>query len=509
MKRAFFLRWIIRRSLGTLHINDLIPCISQFYCVCTISIGASIRHILFHWYPITQYDIDKAFEWNSLDSPATTHSLRVSCLAPVRYHGLPSQSHRFLSTPTSHHLVLHLWVSLSTHTLHSLSSSSIDLLAASIDHLATLIVGISPALYTLDHPDPQLQSLWFCKIRGYLFQICLMLSRWFVAFACIDRCALSSEQVRFRHLATRRNAYRVIVVVIVFWSLVCSHRLIFFEIKGDLCAILSNLGAALYHSLYVIIGGGVLPSLIMIVCACMIRRNLVRKQQRRIQLLTTKERQRNALDQQVHRLLFIQIVFYIVFTSPQLANLTFHVVSIRVVDPSEDYLSIQQFVAFAAELMLYLFPVTSFYLYTLTSRSFRSELAKFCRIWFCRGARANHQVGDVSLNQHYWHKTNVLNKSDEVLAKQRPSCTLLVSFIQVKGSWNRRAASFDGVASTMEHTYSPFRYGWWWSCEHEFQIRFGDNQSAETSSRTTRYFLKRNSTLMIRSIANINFLGFL
>ena len=258
--------------------------------------------------------------------------------------------------------------------------SSLDLLAASIDHLATLVVGISPALYTLDHPDPQVQFLWFCKVRGYLFQICLMLSRWFVVFACLDRCALSSDQVRFRNLATCRNAYRMIVVITIFWSVVCSHRLVFFEIKGNLCAVVNNVGAAMYHSLYVIIGGGVLPSLIMIVCAFTIRRNLARQRQRRTQLSLKKERQKSRLDHQVHRLLFIQIIFYIIFTMPQLANLVFNTISVAISNRSDELSSVERFVNFMAELMLYLFPVTSFYLYTLTARTFRVELLKFFQL---------------------------------------------------------------------------------------------------------------------------------
>ena len=296
-------------------------------------------------------------------------------------------------------------MSLSTIALPSshlfLFVSSIDLLAASIDHLATLVVGISPALYTLDHPDPQVQFLWFCKVRGYLFQICLMLSRWFVAFACIDRCALSSDQVHYRNLATRRNAYRVIAVVIVFWPVVCSHRLIFYEIKSDLCGIVNNAGAAMYHSLYVIVGGGIFPSVVMIVCACMIRRNLARKQQRRTQVSTAKERQMHALDQQVHRLLFIQIIFYITFTTPQLTNLIFRAVWVRIANPSEEQLSTEKVLDFIAESMLYLFPVTSFYLYTLTSRTFRLELMKCFRGWFHLRYQANQQVGDITPNNQY------------------------------------------------------------------------------------------------------------
>jgi hypothetical protein len=72
----------------------------------------------------------------------------------------------------------------------------IDFFAASIDHLVTLIIGIGPEMYTLNHPDPQLQSLLFCKLRNYLFQICLMLSRYYISFACIDRYALTLDKAQ-------------------------------------------------------------------------------------------------------------------------------------------------------------------------------------------------------------------------------------------------------------------------------------------------------------------------
>ena len=252
----------------------------------------------------------------------------------------------------------------------------IDFFTASFDHLLTLIIGIGPSIYSLNHPDPQIQSLSFCKVRGYLFQICLMLSRWFVAFACIDRYALTSENVRLRNFATNKIAYRVIVVILVVWSIICSHRLIFYEIQGNICGIVKNMGAALYHSAYVIIAGGILPAMIMIICACLIRRNLARKRERRA-LLFTLQRVVSSLDQQVLKILFIQIICYIIFIIPQLCYLVFSTVSITDPGRSNDHLAVEQFVSFIAELMLYLFPVSSFYLYTLTSRTFRKELKKF------------------------------------------------------------------------------------------------------------------------------------
>jgi hypothetical protein len=252
----------------------------------------------------------------------------------------------------------------------------------------TLFTGVVPVVYSLNNPDPQIQSLLFCKIRGYLFQICLMLSRWYVAFACIDRCAFTSENARLRRFANKRIAYRVIIVIIIFWSIICSHRLIFYSIKGNICGIVNNIGAALYHSAYVIIGGGILPSMIMIICACLIRRNLAHKQQRRAQLSLPHHKD-NSIDHQVLRILFLQIICYIIFIIPQLGNLVFNTISVTMPNRSQDHLAIEQFVSFIAECILYLFPVTSFYLYTLTSRTFRNELIKFFRSMFvpCLGNR--------------------------------------------------------------------------------------------------------------------------
>ncbi|CAF3398403.1 unnamed protein product [Rotaria sp. Silwood1] len=262
----------------------------------------------------------------------------------------------------------------------------------------TLIVGIGTALYSLNNPDPQIQSLLFCKLRGYIFQICLMLSRWFIAFACIDRCASTSNKINLRNFAKPKIAYRIIIIVTIFWSIICSHRLIFYEIKEKLCGIVNNMAAALYHGLYVIIGGGIIPVIIMVTTAWLIRQNLVHRHERRTQL-SLGDNQRNALDQQVLRILFTQIICYIIFTTPQLCNLMFITISTTLPDQSNEDIAIKAFLTFLAELMLYLFPVTSFYLYTLTSRTFRKELIKFFRSIFCRNDRIT-PISTASIPHH-------------------------------------------------------------------------------------------------------------
>lgn len=265
----------------------------------------------------------------------------------------------------------------------------------------TLTVGISPALYGLGRPSPQIQSLFFCKIWGYLFQISLMLSRWFVACASMDRYALTSDKVRLRNFAERKTAYWMIFGIIIVWSIICSHRLIFYEIQNNICGILNNMGAALYHSIYVIIGGGILPTIIMVTCSLLIRRNLTERHQRRMHL-SRGHRHENTTNKQLLKLLYTQIIFYVIIIIPQLCNLVFATISITISNRSMEYVAIQQFVAFIAELLLYLFPVTSFYLYTLTSRTFRKELMNF-----------------VYSITHIWCRNRVIPALDTVLVDYR------------------------------------------------------------------------------------------
>lgn len=115
--------------------------------------------------------------------------------------------------------------------------------------------------------------------------------------------------------------------------------------------------------------------MIMIICALLIRENLANRQRKR-QRDSIIDCQRNSVDQQIIHLLFVQIICYIIFITPQLFYLIFNIISSTIPDRSGERLTIERFIAFIAELILYLFPVTSFYLYTLTSRTFRGILMK-------------------------------------------------------------------------------------------------------------------------------------
>src|ERR1700722_17250518 len=132
--------------------------------------------------------------------------------------------------------------------------------------------------------------------------------------------------------------------------------------------------------------------------------------------------------------LFIQIVCYIVLTIPQLANLTYSTVSSTIPNRSVDRLAIDRMIAFLAELMIYIFPVTSFYLYTLSSSTFRSELVKILRFipFPCR-KRSNSRIEPVidttvaaaAVSCHVRHQQTTLHASGGLtLKKHNPNAVV-------------------------------------------------------------------------------------
>ncbi|CAF2988463.1 unnamed protein product [Rotaria sp. Silwood2] len=222
-------------------------------------------------------------------------------------------------------------------------------------------------------------------MRTYVLQSPIMMGRWMITIASVDRFAMSSRNARIRHFAQTHVARRAILIIIVVWLILPIHTLIFFDIRegAGVCAIIYNRTAALYHSLYTFITGGFLPSIIMITSAVLIRRNLASKRDIREQQvnasnpasqLTSNSRVQRTRDQNALAMLFIQIIVYCVVQTPQFVYILYGAIASNVPNKSPDRLAIEKFFFFFAELCVFLFPVTPFYFYIVVSRTFRNEL---------------------------------------------------------------------------------------------------------------------------------------
>lgn len=251
--------------------------------------------------------------------------------------------------------------------------------------IISLSLGCGSLLYTLNNPDPNTTIRTFCKARIYIMQSTFMMARWMITIACIDRYTLSSRSARIRKFAQVHIARRAVIVIILIWLCLPIHTLIFYEIRevAGICAIVYNRTAALYHSIYTIITGGIIPPIIMITCILLIRRNLAVKRDIHGQQVngsnntaqsSANTRTQHTRDQNALAMLFIQVIVYCFVQAPQLIYTLYAAVVSSVQNKSSDRLAIERFAFFFAELCVYLFPVTAFYLYILASRTFRAEL---------------------------------------------------------------------------------------------------------------------------------------
>ncbi len=247
--------------------------------------------------------------------------------------------------------------------------------------LINLSVGIGPTMYSLNHADPTTTILVFCKIRIYILQSSSMIYRWLLAVASFDPYATTSVSVRLRNFARVHIAHRVIPVIVCIWLVLPIHAPILYHLRVGGCGIFNNKVAALYHSIFTTIFGCILPVSIMTICAILVYRNLILKQQRLQNNSNQHAQNRNEVsrwqrkrDQQVFLMLLIQIFVYIISITPLMIMNLYNAITLSCPNKSVDRISIEVFVFYIVEVFIYLFPVLSFYLYTMVSKVFRNEI---------------------------------------------------------------------------------------------------------------------------------------
>jgi hypothetical protein len=260
----------------------------------------------------------------------------------------------------------------------SILSFVIDFLAASVGMMATLCFGVIPYAYAAYYPNPTNTIPVFCKIRAYMTQCFTMMYRWLMTMACIDRYMLSSSSIRLREFANPRIAYRIILINVICWFVLPVHNLIFIELVSGNCAF-PLVAVLIYHSIFTIVLGGLLPPIIMIICAVLIGYNLASKQERRQRNIHQQNKQQaarllNVRDQQALVMLFVQVGFYFLSATPWTTIVLYTAITREVTNKSINRLAIEAFLRYITEIMGYIYPVLSFYIYTLTSHTFRHQL---------------------------------------------------------------------------------------------------------------------------------------
>ncbi|CAF1231108.1 unnamed protein product [Didymodactylos carnosus] len=206
-----------------------------------------------------------------------------------------------------------------------------------------------------------------------------MLPRTYILLACIDRYMSSSTNVQRRNFSTKKTAKRLIPLTALFWAVVGVHNLIWYDIQttnGSRICFNAPGTYALFLSFYSVIVNGLSMPILMALFGFLLLRNLKnnRRQVQPMRMTITRSKQQK--DYQLLKMLLFQILVNVILSLPTTIYLFYNGLS-QYVAKSSFRLFIENYIYNLTTLLQYTNGAIAFYIYTLTARTFRTELKRF------------------------------------------------------------------------------------------------------------------------------------
>jgi hypothetical protein len=279
-----------------------------------------------------------------------------------------------------------------------LNPCSIYLLFMSICNLICLDVGIIPIIYSLDHSDVTSESLIACRIQFYIRHTFFQMMRTYKVLACIDRYALCSSNIRIRLFSQHRIAINLILICGLFWFIICIFFSIIRTIQNGSCNIFNEVYLMIY-TIYYLIFAGIVPPMLIIIFTILVIKNLTKVRNRVQPFVTRNSITGNEIvlrkrDRDLIKMVFIEVIFYVISTMPFSIYLIYKIMtdySIKSVERQQ----IESFLNYLTQsFLMYLNTALPFYIYILTSTSFRKNTKFiFIRIYtFIKGNEDNRHT---------------------------------------------------------------------------------------------------------------------
>ena len=236
--------------------------------------------------------------------------------------------------------------------------------------------------------DPASFSNIVCKLQIFILYTLRSLSCWLIVLACADRYVISSASETWRRrISSPKVAIYASVVSTVFWFLMYCHMPIYFNISTinqfgqPVPQCVAQLGAyRTFVNLYQAFLYSVVPSLLMFLFGSLTFLN-IRLQRRRVDpMVTTTLSSQQRKNNQLLRMLTVQVLVIVLATIFYPVYLTYLSVTSSDVKSTRQA-AIERLVNLLVNGLTYLAHASSFYLYTLTSSVFRKEVVKlflFC-----------------------------------------------------------------------------------------------------------------------------------
>jgi len=243
--------------------------------------------------------------------------------------------------------------------------------------------GVSTTLYALNHKDPLTYSEPYCKIRQYILSAVITMARCCVGMACVDRYAISSQNVNIRAFGRPRVARYVIAIIIVMWFILASHLVVFNTIQNGKCVMPADF--SYFYTAYSIVVAAIIPPTMMITFTVLAAKN-IRQLRRRAQPVRF-DRNHNANvnigvhlkknDYQLLKMLMVDITIYCITGTATPIYYVYAAITLKSPKTPEQ-VAWQTFFNFLTyQCLLYTVASTSFYTNLLVSKAFRNEFRLF------------------------------------------------------------------------------------------------------------------------------------
>jgi len=266
--------------------------------------------------------------------------------------------------------------------LYFLSASIIDIFILNFGLVLRILRGIW-------NIDPALKFLWFCRWRTYLTSTFFLTYRCSILLACIDRMCASSRSAWMRMVSRPRIAHRLIAISWILCAIYFIPTLVFFVIVYGQCLAPPDTIYATYLTISTIVQGLFIP-LAMIICGLITLRHLKLRQSHIMPVNIAVQNDRRVKSQYII-MLFLQVVTdclcNIVYPSYLIYSLVFPALQ------TAEIAAISSFWINMSFNVPYINYSVGFYLYTLSSPSFRRKFIRLMsRItWFQRGIPLNQE----------------------------------------------------------------------------------------------------------------------
>lgn len=242
--------------------------------------------------------------------------------------------------------------------------------------IGNLLVIIFPLLVRIifdgyEYPITKANSILTCKLRFYILHGGNLISLACICLATLDRYLVSSPKVFWRQLSpTRKRTKQIITIIVCFCCLHGIPILIYYDedMKGH-CVIVSQVYVRYYTIVILVLLFSIIPIIFLIIFGVL---TFLQLKNMRHQRTMEKNGNRN-FDQQTSRMLILICVTLILSSIPYGIDNVYisMIMHKKPVESSVDFL--YQIIAIV---IFYIHPVSSCYIFLISTPNFRMELLK-------------------------------------------------------------------------------------------------------------------------------------